>query len=149
MSTTPSMPSVTGPTDGIIMPELRPTEMSEHYDYATEIDDYSNLDDLGRSIAKARLSLFSLDEQMKEAERMERQAKAAYDRAFRREYLISTEKTDAAKRARAALVCEEIENDWITYELLKSEIKRMSDSVNAELQTLMGIGNNLRQQLKF
>lgn len=133
----------------IIMPPMKEWDVSDDYDYTAFVDDYTSLQELGASIAQARMALFTWTEKINNAERMERDARTQYERAFRRAYLLSTEKTETAKKERAALVCEDLENEWIMYDQLKKEFERASAAIRTELQTLQSIGNNLRQQMRF
>lgn len=133
----------------ISLPKFYKWKVGAIYDYDGMIVDYENLDDLARATNKARRALFVITDKLNEYERKEKLSKLAYDREYRREYLTSSEKTESAKRARAELKCEELENEWQTYVQLNSELTRLSHSMRQELQILQSIGNNLRQQLKI
>lgn len=135
-------------SDNFSLPTFVKWTIGQIYNYSEQIVDYNSLDDLEETIKKARRALFILTDKINEYDRKERESKVAYDRAWRREYLLSTEKTDAARRARADLKCEEFENEWMTYDQLKKELDRTANSMRLELQTLQATGNNLRQQLK-
>lgn len=119
------------------------------YDYQTHIVDYETLEDLGKAINSARVALFKVTEKINQYEREEREAKMRYDREYRRAYLASTERTEAMKKLRAELSCEEFENKYVYAEQLKNELNRVSNTLRLELQTLQAIGNNLRQQMKM
>lgn len=133
----------------VSLPKFTEWTASQIYNYNAQLVDYHSLEDLDKSIQAARRALFILTDKINEYERKEKEAKVAYERKYRREYLSSVEKTETAKRARAELKCEELENEWLTMEQLKSELVRMSFSMKSELQTLQTISNNLRQQLKM
>lgn len=132
----------------IVLPSFQKWRGKQVYDYHAQVMDYESLEQLGQAITKARAGLFALTDKINEYERLEREAKLLYDRTYRREYLTAMEKTESAKRARAELKCEELENEWIKYHQLKEELVRMSFTMKTELQTLQTIANNLRQQLK-
>jgi hypothetical protein len=132
----------------VTLPKLTNWTISQIYDYNSSIIDYNTLNELDTTVNKARKALFLLTEKINEYERKEKAAKVRYDRAFRRALLSSSEKTESMKRARAELVCEDLENEWLTFDQLKSELNRTSFTMRLELQTLQAIGNNLRQQLK-
>lgn len=133
----------------VTLPNFYKWKVKGIYDYDKMIVDYENLEDLAKATNKARQALFIITDKLNEYERKEKLAKMEYDRHFRREYLTSSEKTESAKRARAELKCEELENTWQTYVQLNSELIRLSHSMRQELQMLQSIGNNLRQQLKI
>lgn len=133
----------------VVLPKFTSWSVSKVYNYNEQLVDYHSLETLDVSIRAARKALFVLTDKINEYERKEKAAKIAYDRKYRREYLGSVEKTETAKRARAELKCEELENEWLTMEQLKNELVRLSFSMRTELQTLQTISNNLRQQLKM
>lgn len=131
------------------LPSLTVWSGKQIYNYSEQIADYHSLQELGAAISQARRSLFLLTDKINEYERKARLSKMEYDRTFRKEYLGSTEKTESAKRARAELRCEELENEWVKNDQLKNELIRMSYTMKTELQALQTIANNLRQQLKM
>lgn len=131
------------------LPDLQNWDSKKLYDHSKQISDYEDLHELGMAITAARVALFKVTQQINKYERQEKAAKVKYDRAYRRAYLKSMEKTEAMKRMRAELACEEIENDYIFAEQLKSELNRVAYALRLELQTLQAIGNNLRQQMKM
>src|SRR5699024_3640322 len=124
-------------------------EKTSFYDYEDNIDDYENMESLAEATNNARLALFKVTEAINEAERKSSQAKVKYERAYRRFYLSSNEKPDSARRLRAELKCEQYEDEMIAQEQLKNELSRVSNALRLELQTLQGIGNNLRQQMRM
>lgn len=136
-------------TTSIELPKLKKWSQSTYYDFESEIVDYESLEKLNRSVNAARLALFKVAEMTNNYERLEREARLKYDRAYRREYLASTAKTETAKKARAELKCEDLENEYIAHEQVKIELMRMSNTLRLELQTLQAVGNNLRQQIKM
>lgn len=143
----PESPSVYSGAS-ISLPEFVNWRSSQFYDFKEQITHYEDLQSLDRTITTARMGLFRITEAINRTERDERLAKLNYERAFRRAYLGSTEKTDSAKRGRASLKCENLENEWLKHEQLKKELERMAYTMRAELTTLQTTANNLRQQLK-
>lgn len=131
------------------VPKLRQWNSSQLYAYNDIIADYESIEELNSAINKARKALFEINDKINGAERQERIAKTKYEREHRRAYLGSNEKTEAARKARADLLCEELENDTIIYEQVRGELVRMSNAIRLELQTLQSLGNNIRQQLKM
>lgn len=131
------------------VPRFKKWDMTDAYDYDANIIDYESLEALDKTIQNARKSMFILTEKINTFERKEREAKTKYERAYRREYLNSTEKTETAKKARAELKCEELENKWMALEQLKQELLRLSYTMKQEMQILQTIANNMRQQLKI
>ncbi len=134
--------------DGIVLPEFKNWRAKSVYDFETEIVDYESLEDLNRTINAARLALFKTTESINKYERLEKDAKLHYDRAHRREILKSTAKTADERRARADLMCEDLENEFILQAQIKDELVRLSHALRIELQTLQALGNNLRQQIR-
>ena len=137
------------PSYSITHPNFTKWSLKNLYDYSAQISDYETLQDLGSAINSARVALFRLTEKINEYERREKDAKIKYERSYRRAYLESTEKTEAQKRIRAELKCEELENEYLVAEQMKSELNRTANSLRLELQTLQAVGNNLRQQMKM
>lgn len=134
---------------GITLPTFKKWSQSTYYDYQSQVVDYESLEHLNTAITAARLALFKVADMINNYERLERESKLSYEREYRRAYLASTEKTDTAKKARAELLCEELENEWLMNEQVRIELVRMSNSLRIDLQTLSAIGNNLRQQMKM
>ena len=133
----------------ISLPDFEAWGTKALYDYVQQISDYETLEDLGSTINAARFALFKVNDQINKYERKEKLAKTEYDRAYRRAYITSTEKTDSLKRTKASLQCEELENAWLVASQMKDELIRLSYSLRTELQTLQAIGNNIRQQMKM
>lgn len=131
------------------LPDVKKWRSSRFYDYENTIFDYEQIEELNKTIQKARLALFKITDEINKYERAEIVAKTKYEREWRRAYLNSNERTESMKKARADLLCEELENEAIVYGQLHSELNRLSASVRLELQTLQGLGNNLRQQIKM
>lgn len=144
-----AMADHSSPLASIELPELKTWSVSQIYDFSQQISDYETLSDLGAAINAARVALFRLTDKINEYERREKEAKMRYDRAYRRAYLASVEKTEAQKRLRAELACEELENEYVVAEQLKNELNRTAYTLRLELQTMQAIGNNLRQQMKM
>lgn len=131
------------------LPKLRQWNSSQLYSYDDNISDYESIEELNSAINSARKALFEINDKINGAERQERMAKTKYEREHRRAYLGSNEKTESARKARADLLCEELENNTIVYEQVRGELVRMSNAIRLELQTLQALGNNIRQQLKM
>lgn len=131
----------------ITLPKFQAKE--SFYDYENEIEDYEALEDVTRSTNAARLALFRVTEEINQCERKAAQYKLAYDRAYRRYYLSATDvKPDSVRKMRSEMKCERFEDKLIVQEQLKSELSRMANSLRLELQSLQGIGNNIRQQMR-
>lgn len=132
----------------IILPKFKNWPTKKIYDFENEIMDYEGLEDLNKNINQARMALFKTTDLINKYEREEKEAKLLYDRRHRREFLASTAKTAAERTAKADLMCEDLENDHLMKQQMKDELQRLSHALRYELQTLQGIGNNLRQQIK-
>lgn len=133
----------------ITIPDFRNIETNRFYDYENIIQDYESLESLGAAINAARLALFKVTDLINKYERRETKARDAYDKAYRRAYINSSEKTDAGRKIRADLLCEELEDKLIVAKQVKNELIRISSNLRAEMQTLDSIGHNMRQQLKL
>lgn len=131
------------------MPRFKNWDSSRFYDHENTIVDYETIDDLNSAIKSARIALFELTNKINMYERAGKEAETAYKREWRRAYLKSSEKTESAKKIRADLLCEESENKMIAYNQVCGELTRMSNAMRLELQSLQGLGNNLRQQMKM
>lgn len=134
---------------GYTVPSMKKMTVSQFYDYENQIVDYEDLKDLNEAISSARSALFQLTDQINKAERIETRAKTAYNRAWRRAYMSSSEKTDQGRKSRADLACEHLEDDLIVASQVKSELIRSCNSVRMELQTLQTVASNFRQQIKM
>lgn len=132
----------------ITLPKFKNWDASTVYNYEEEIVDYESLEKLNRTINQARLALFKTTESINKYDRLEKNAKLYYERARTRELLKSTAKTAEERRARADLMCEDLENDWLMQQQIREELVRLSHTLRLELQTLQGLGNNIRQQMK-
>lgn len=133
----------------IILPDLLSWNSRSLYDYVEHIVDYEDLEKLGNAINNARLSLFKVTEKINEYDRKALLAKTAYEREYRRRYLTSNAKTDTQRKIRAELMCENLENDVLTYTQTKIELSRQANLLRTELETLQTISNNIRQQIKM
>lgn len=132
----------------IKMPDFRRRKISSQYDYESAIVDYEDLDKLNSAINQALVALFKASESINYYSRLEIESKTKYDRAWRREYLKSTAKTDSEKKHRANLMCEDLENEWLVHHQTKEELTRFSHALRIELDTLQSLGNNMRQQMR-
>lgn len=132
----------------ISVPEFKEWEISKYYDYANLSADFEDLQELNRQTAAARVALFKLSETINKAERKAKQAKVEYERAYRRKYIESREKTETAKKINAEILVEDLENRYMYFEQLASELNRAHYAIRQELSALQSVGNNLRQQIK-
>jgi hypothetical protein len=132
----------------IEIPKFRDWEISKYYDYSDLSADFEDLQELNRQTAAARVALFKLSETINKAERKAKQAKVVYERSYRRKYIESSEKTETAKKINAEILVEDLENRYMYFEQLASELNRAHYAVRQELSALQAVGNNLRQQIK-
>lgn len=130
------------------LPSFKNWKASRFYDYSNEIFDYGELEELNKAVNEARRALFEVTEAINTYERREKLARTKYSRSHRRIYLESVGKTEAEKKARADIKCEDLEDDVLVYEQVRIELTRLSNAIRLELQTLQSLGNNLRQQMK-
>lgn len=134
--------------DSIVLPQFKGIKITDAYNFEEEIVDYESIEALNRTINQARLALFKTNDSISRYERAEKKAKVEYERAHRRALLQSTAKTADERRARADLLCEDLENEWLLQSQIKDELIRFSHSLRLELQTLQTLGNNIRQQMR-
>lgn len=133
----------------VTLPKFVNWRQKQVYDYEQFVSDYSDFEALDKAMTAARRALFIITDKINEYDRKSRGAKKSYERAYQSAYLESTEKTSEAKRFRAAIKCEDLENEWIMLDQLKEELTRTSFTLKSELNTLQTIAHNLRQQLKM
>lgn len=118
------------------------------YDYKNYIHDYVDLAELGKATEKARIALFMVTEESNKVSRVLAKLKLRKEKAWRRAFLDSTQKTDAHKRLWADLLTEDLEDDVVAATQLYEELQREAHTLRVELQTLMGVGNNIRLQMR-
>lgn len=132
----------------IQIPDFKEWEISKYYNYENLSADFEDLEELNRQTAAARVALFKLSEMINKAERRAKASKTLYERSYRRKYLESAEKTEAAKKVSAEIQVEDLENRYMYFDQLASELTRAHYALRQELSALQAVGNNLRQQLK-
>lgn len=133
----------------IEIPEFREWKISSQYDYTALTADFEDLNDLNKQINAAKMALFKLTDAINKAERKAKAAKVIYERNYRRKYINSSEKTEAAKRVSAEILVEDLENRYMYYEQMFSELNRASYTLRQELRSLEVMANNYRQQIKM
>lgn len=116
---------------------------------AENIVDYENLADVNNTINSLRVAMFKLTRGLDETERKLKLAKVKYERAFRREYLTSSEKTETRKKEYASLMTEDIEDEVIYLDQMRSEFVRRATLMRDELSIMNTLSNNIRQQIKI
>lgn len=122
---------------------------SQFYDYENTIHDYTDLDEVNKSIKEARLALFRVTDEINKEERKALEAKDAYDKAYRRYYLKHSEiKPEAARRFMAECAIEEIYDIYQIHSHVAKELDRMAFAIRTELQALQSLSNNIRLQVK-
>lgn len=136
-------------SEDFTLPDLKGFNIHDVYDYSLAETDYEDLNKLNEHVAHARVALFKVTEKINIAERKARVARLEYERAFNRQYLRSTAKTASDKKIFASIQCEELENTCVYFEQIEKELSRIASTLRMELQTLQGVGNNLRQQMKM
>lgn len=132
----------------IEIPKFKEWEISRYYNYKDLSADFEDLNELNKEIHAVNIGLFKITDTINAAERRAKEYKIKYDRNYRRAYINSQEKTEAAKRVSAEIQVEHLENRYMYYEQLASELNRASYTLRQELKSLEAIGNNFRQQIK-
>lgn len=115
---------------------------------AENIVDFETLDTVNDTINSVRVALFKATRALDDTERKLKLAKTKYDREFRREYLSSTEKTEARKKEYAALMAEDIEDEVVYLDQMKIELQRRTMLLREEMSIMNTLSNNIRQQIK-
>lgn len=133
----------------IEIPEFREWKISSQYDYTALTADFEDLNDLNKQINAAKIALFKLTDAINKAERKAKAAKVIYERNYRRKYINSSEKTEAAKKVSAEILVEDLENRYMYYEQMFSELNRAAYTLRQELRSLEVMANNYRQQIKM
>lgn len=139
--------------DGFSLPKVPDYDVADELNYRVNAQenmliDHEDVQAINTTINSLRVAMFKVSQWIVVAERREKTIKSAYDRKLRREYLTSTEKTDARKKEYAALMSEEEENELVYIQQVKSELIRYSRLLDTEMSTMNTLSNNMRQQMK-
>lgn len=130
----------------ITIPDIKSINVSKIYAYEDFVD-FEDMEEVNKALFSAKTALFTVTDKMNSFENKLTRAKTAYNREWRRRYLSSTRKTDTARKMEADLYCESLEDDVIVYEQVREDLKRLSNILRIELQSLQTISSNLRQQI--
>lgn len=130
----------------ITIPDIKSINVSKIYAYE-EFVDFEDMEAVNKALFSAKSALFTVTDKINSFENKLTRAKTAYNREWRRRYLSSTGKTDTARKMEADLYCENLEDDVIVYEQIREDLKRLSNILRIELQSLQTISSNLRQQI--
>ena len=133
----------------ITEPTMSEFSLSRLYDYAKHATDYESFKQLEEAINACRLALFRVTDKQNEMDRKAASARLYYNRFWRRAYLSSAEKTDAARKAYADIVSEEHEDKAIVFEQVVKDLERSGWALRTELSTLQNISSNMRQQMRL
>lgn len=139
--------------DGFSLPSVPDYDVAEELNYRVNsqenmLIDHEDVQAINTTINSLRVAMFKVAQWIVVAERREKRIKAAYERKLRREYLTSTERTDARKKEYAALMSEEEENELVYIQQVKAELIRYSRLLDTEMSTMNTLSNNMRQQMK-
>lgn len=132
----------------IEIPDFKEWKLSSQYNYTALSADFEDLNDLNRQIRAANIALFKITDAINKAERKAKRAKVIYERNYRRKYIDSSEKTEGAKKVSAEILVEDLENTYMYYDQMFSELNRASYTLRQELRSLEVMANNYRQQMK-
>lgn len=139
--------------EGFSLPKVPDYNVAKELNYRVNAQeniliDHEDVQAINTTINSLRVAMFKIADWIVLAERREKTIKTNYERKLRREYLTSTEKTDARRKEYAALMCEEEENDLVYIQQVKAELIRYSRLLDTEFSTMNTLSNNMRQQLK-
>ena len=135
--------------DDVTVPEFKGWSTKKFYDYDKYVVDYEDMDSLAEAMTAARRAHLRLVDNINVCEREESRAKLIYKRSWNRAYMESTERTVEARKIRADLKCERLEDNVEVAKQKKAELLRQAQAIREELEALQAHGNNLRQQMKI
>lgn len=120
------------------------------YDNLADVVNYEDLRAINTRINAAVHELYAVNAAYKQADDAGVTAQTLYDRAFRRYYLdLADVKPDGARRSRAKLKSEDLEDDVLYYTQQKSELSKIADGLRAELRSLEILSNNYRREMQL
>lgn len=132
----------------IILPSFKNTSLENSYDYLSNIYDYEDMEELAKAINTVRIALMKVTDLINQGERRALRAKTAYERHWNRCYNRSEQRTEAAKKADADILSEQLEDQYLMYHQLIRELNRQSNALRSELNILSTVSNNIRLQLR-
>lgn len=135
--------------DDVTAPDFKGWSTKKFYDYDKYVVDYEDMDSLAEALTAARRAHLRLVDNINVCEREESRAKLIYKRSWNRAYMESTERTVEARKIRADLKCERLEDNVEVAKQKKAELLRQAQAIREELEALQAHGNNLRQQMKI
>lgn len=133
---------------GITIPSAKSIAADKVYN-AENLIDYEELHHISKAIAEARVSIFTLTTLGNKYDAKLAKAQATYERAWRREYVKSTAKTDTARKTEADIACEELEDEVIALKQAKNSIKSIMYALKMEMNSLQTLSSNARQQMNL
>lgn len=131
---------------GITLPNVRSVNCERIYTPSQDVD-YSTLDEINNSIVRARAALFYTTSQAARMDDKLAKAVSVHKKAWRREFLGATGKTEAARKAEADMACENLEDTVLVYGQAKNALRALGYALKLELQSLQTMSGNIRQTL--
>lgn len=132
----------------ISIPNIRATSFKKIYDY-NQLIDFQEMEAINKAIEGAMIALFKVSESLGRYDRLLTKAKTVHKRAWSREYVASTQKTDNARKTEADINTEDLEDDVIVYTQAREDLKRMANDTKTLLQSLQTLSSNFRQQMNL
>lgn len=132
----------------ISIPNVRSASFKKIYDY-NQLIDFDEMESINKAIEGAMVALFQVSDRLGRYERLLAKAKTVHKRAWSREYVSSTQKTDNARKTEADINTETLEDDVIVYTQARDDLKRMSYDAKTLLQSLQTLSSNFRQQINL
>lgn len=136
------------------------------YDHATPIDphafrsfpddvpivdedfDFNDLLGVNKEIIRTRRRLYAATQEMKKSQRLEVQAKVAYNRKHAVTLIGLSGGTEKVRQAIADLESEEEYSTYLIAQQVSNEWTNMMRTLKADLDTLAGISHNIRAQIQ-
>lgn len=143
----PSLDELSGRYD-ISLPDVKSVDFRKLYAYENAVD-FETMEEVNRAIGEAKIALFEANNKLSRYEAKLAVAETGYKRAWRREYLSSGQKTDAARKTEADVNCEELEDEVIVHKQVREDLKRLAYALRIEMQSLQTVASNIRQQLNL
>lgn len=132
----------------ITVPKIRSISARKLYD-PSQLVDFDDMTEINKSLHQAMVALSQVSDNIGRYDRLLSRAKTVYKRAWSREYIAATDKTDSARKNSADIATESLEDDVIVYTQAKEDLKRIAYDVKTMMQSLQTLSSNLRQQMNI
>ena len=111
--------------------------------------DFSDLLGINREIMRTRQRLYAATQELKKSQRLELQAKMAYNRKHAITLIGLSGGTEKVRQAVADLEAEEEYGEHLVAQQITVEWTNLMRTLKADLDTLAGISHNIRAQIQI